>query len=117
MKNAERIQKIKKKVLKEVMTKKKEEQLYEWWDFMEEELTFPFKAVIQESENIELKWKDIVKVKNIEDFREPYGILVEIRKRKRKYIFPLCDLEIIDKQSKNHFITQAFLEWWTEKYW
>lgn len=116
MKNDERIQKIKKKVLKEVMTKKKKEQLYEWWDFMEEELTFPFKAVIQESENIELKWKDIVKVKNIEDFREPYGILVEIRKGRRKYIFPLCDLEIIDKQSKNHFITQAFLEWWTEKY-
>lgn len=117
MKNAERIQKIKKEVLKGIKTKKKEEQLYEWLDFLEEELIFPFEATIQESENHELQWKDIVKVKKIEDFIEPYGILVEIKKGRRKFIFPLCNLEIIEKRSKNHFITQAFLEWWTEKYW
>jgi len=116
MKNDERIQKIKEKVLKGIKSKKKEEQLYNWWDFLEEELIFPFEAIIQESENFELKWKDIVKVKKIEDFIEPYGILLEIRKGRRKYIFPLCDLEIIEKQSKNRFITEAFLEWWIEKY-
>ena len=86
-------------------------------DFLEEEIIFPFEAAIQESENFELKWKDIVKVKKIKDFIEPYGILVEIRKGRRKYVFPLCDLEIIEKQSKNRFITEAFLEWWAEKYW
>lgn len=116
MKNSERIRKIKETVLKKIKSKKKENQLDNWLNFLEEELKFPFEASIQESESYELQWKDIVTVKKIDDFIEPYGILLEIRKGRKKYIFPLCDLEIIEKQSKNRFITEAFLEWWTEKY-
>lgn len=116
MKNAERIQKIKEKILKGNKSKKKDAQLDKWLDFLKEELTFPFEAAIEETENFELRWKDIIKVKKIENFIEPYGILLEIKKGRKKYIFPLCDLEIIEKQSKNRFITEAFLEWWTEEY-
>ncbi len=116
MKNSDRIKKIRETVLKGILSKKKDVQLDSWLNFLENELKFPFEASIQESENFELQWKDIVKVKKIEGFADMYGILLEIRKGRRKYIFPLCDLEIIEKQSKNCFIIEAFLEWWTEKY-
>jgi hypothetical protein len=116
MKKSERIENIKKKVLKGVSTKKIDIQLDIWLDYLEKELSFPFKASIQDSENFELKWKDIVNVKQIEDFEDMYGILLEIRKGRKKYIFPLCELEVVEKQSRNRFIIDAFLEWWTEKY-
>ena len=116
MKNTERIEQIKQTVLKGVKSKRKGVQLDNWLNFLEKELKFPFEASIQDSENFELKWKDIIKVKKIEGFADMYGILLEIRKGKRKYIFPLCDLEVVEKQSKNRFVIDAFLEWWTEKY-
>lgn len=116
MRNSDQIESIKDTVLKGVLSKKKDVQLDNWLNFLENELKFPFEASIQESENFELQWKDVVNVKKIEGFEDMYGILLEIRKGRRKYIFPLCDLEIIEKQSKNRFIIEAFLEWWTEKY-
>jgi len=116
MKNSERIEKIKRKVLNDVLTKKIDIQLDAWLDYLEKELSFPFNASIQDSENFELKWKDIVNVKQIEDFADMYGILLEIRKGRKKFIFPLCDLEVVEKQSRNRFIIDAFLEWWTEEY-
>lgn len=116
MKNSERIENIKKKVLNGVSSKSIDNQLKIWLDYLEKELTFPFKASIQDSENFELQWKDIVNVKQIEDFVDMYGVLLEIRKGRKKFIFPLCDLEVVEKQSSNSFIIDAFLEWWTEKY-
>jgi len=116
MKNSERIENIKKKVLNGVSSKRIDNHLKIWLDYLEKELTFPFEASIQDSENFELKWKDIVNVKQIEDFEDMYGVLVEIRKGRKKFIFPLCDLEVVEKQSRNRFIIDAFLEWWTEKY-
>ena len=62
-------------------------------------MSFPFKASIQDPENFELKWKDIVNVKQIEDFADMHGILLETRKGRKKFIFPLCDLEVVEKQS------------------
>ena len=116
MKNKERIEKIKQTVLKGVKSKKKEIQLCNWLDFLETELKFPFEASIQESANFELQRNSIIKVLQIENFVDMYGLLVEIRKGRRKYIFPMCELEIVEKQSKNRFIIDAFLEWWEEKY-
>jgi hypothetical protein len=116
MKNSERIENIKRKVLTGVLSKSIDFQLDIWLDYLEKELIFPFKASIQDSENLELQWKDIVNVKQIEDFADMYGVLLEIRKGRKKFIFPLCDLEVVEKQSRNRFIIDAFLEWWTEKY-
>lgn len=116
MKNSERIENIKRKVLTGVLSKSIDFQLDIWLDYLEKELIFPFKASIQDSENLELQWKDIVNVKQIEDFVDMYGVLLEIRKGRKKFIFPLCDLEVVEKQSRNRFIIDAFLEWWTEKY-
>ena len=116
MTNSEKIEKIKEVVLNDVISNKIDVQLAYWLDYLEKELKFPFEASIQESESFELQWKDVVKVVKIKDFEDMYGILLEIRKGRRKYIFALCDLELIERQSKNRFVIDAFLEWWVEKY-
>ena len=109
-------QKIIDKFLNDIRSKRKDAKENKWVDFLKSELTFPFDAKIEESGDIELNRNDIVKVKGIEGFEDIYGVLVEIRKGRRKYIFPLCDLEITDKNSKNYFIIEKFLSWWAENY-
>ena len=109
-------QKIIDKFLEDIRSKRIATQENKWFDFLKSELTFPFDTIIEESENPGLKWNDLVKVKGIAGFEDMYGILVEIRKGRKKYIFPLCDLEIIDKNSKNYFIIDKFLSWWTDNY-
>ena len=116
MKNSERIERIKKNVLTGVLTKNTDIQLDVWLGYLEEELIFPFKASIQDSESFELQLNDSVNVKQIEGFEDLYGVLLEIRKGRKKYVFPLCDLEVVDKQSRNRYIIDAFLEWWKEKW-
>ena len=106
-------------LLKDIRKKRSNVQEDKWYKFLQSELTFPFAAKIaeiDESGKIDLNWDDSVKVKGIEGFEDLYGVLVEIRKGRKKYIFPLCDLEIIDKNSKNYFIIDQFLEWWAENY-
>jgi len=107
------------KFLKDIRSKKIEVQEDKWYEFLKSELTFPFAAKIEDIDEFsktDLEWNDIVNVKGIDNFIDMYGILVEIRKGRRKYIFPLCDLEIIDKKSNNYFIIDQFLEWWTDTY-
>ena len=118
MDNTEKINQIRDQVLKGVKSKHKDIQLDKWLEYLEKNLSFPFEGKILEAEeSAELRWKDIVKVVKIDNYVDPYGVLLEIRKGRRKYIFPLCDLEVVDKQSENHFITQAFLEWWSNVFW
>ena len=116
MTDSEKIEKIKKTVLKGIKSRKKEKQLDIWWTFLEKNLTFPCEAIIQDSENFELEFEDIVQINKIDNYIDPYGVLVEIKKGRKKYIFPLCFLEIVEKESENYFITEAFLEWWCDKY-
>ncbi len=116
MRSSEEIQKIKEKVLRRINSNNIDKQFDNWYKFLEDEFNFPFKAKIQDSECDDLKLNDTVNVKKIENFVDTYGLLLEIRKGRKKYIFPLCDLEIIEKQSGNRFIAEAFLEWWVDNY-
>ena len=118
MDNTDKIKQIHDQVLKGVNSKNKDIQLDKWLEYLEENLSFPFDATILEAEeSTVLRWKDHVKVKKIDDYVDPYGVLMEIRKERKKYIVPLCEMEIIDKDSNNYIITEAFMEWWSNNYW
>ncbi len=116
MRNFERIENIKKKVVKKFTSKNIDKQCDTWINYLENELSFPFKASIQESEGLYLYVGDVVNVKKIVGFEDLYGVLLEVRKGRKKYVFPLCDIEVVEKQSKNRFIIEAFIEWWTDEY-
>jgi hypothetical protein len=80
-------------------------------------LKFPFEAiVVDRDEDTEvLDNGDIVSVKKIEGTFDLYGIVVDIRKGRRKYQIPLCELEVSDKSSDNYIKVDDYNVWFSNR--
>ena len=57
---------------------------------------------------------DKVSVKSVSGFEDLRGILVEFRKNRRKYIYPLCELEA-EKDSPNYQSVNDYCIWFDNK--
>ena len=69
-----------------------------WCKHLEKNLQFPFAAeIIDEPGPLEVG--DIIKVTGIDDVFDLYGIVVNARMGRKKYPFPLCLLELVEKTS------------------
>jgi hypothetical protein len=44
-----------------------------------------------------------------------YGVIVDLRHGRRKYAFPLCDLEVTDKHSPNYQIVRDYAVWFANR--
>jgi hypothetical protein len=87
-----------------------------WYDYMEEHLTFPFEAEIDEfQERSPLQSGDRVRVYGLTDADEFYGVIVRLRKGREKYHFPLCDLEALDEDSENYAIIRSYRVWFANR--
>lgn len=87
-----------------------------WYDYMEEHLTFPFEAEIDEfQERGPLQSGDRVRVHGLTDGDEFYGVIVRLRKGREKYHFPLCDLEALDEDSENYAIIRSYRVWFANR--
>ncbi len=83
-----------------------------WEEYFERVLKFPFRAEVSEwQERSPLRTGDKVKVLGIEDLVDLYGILVTLRHKRSKYVFPLCDLEVIGKSSSNYQPVKDYVIW------
>ena len=66
-----------------------------WEQYLAEKLVFPFDAVVSEyQESGYLQAGDTISVRRLREVHELYGLLVELRRRRESYDFPLCDLEV-----------------------
>ncbi|MCP4418265.1 MAG: hypothetical protein GY805_16710, partial [Chloroflexi bacterium] len=63
-----------------------------WWEYLEQELKFPLEAVVDEWQRGPLRSGDKVRVHAIEDADEHYGIIVKLRRGRKQYHLPLCEL-------------------------
>ncbi|MFH1126703.1 MAG: calcium-binding protein [archaeon] len=87
-----------------------------WKIHLEKNLLFPFDAVIfEEQEEDPLKAGDRVSVLRIDDSDDLYGLLAEIRFGRRKYYFPLCDLEVTKKRSPNYQPVSDYCVWFVNR--
>ncbi len=87
-----------------------------WNAYLQQMLEFPFEAEVSEfQERGPLQADDRVKVHGIEGSEDPYGILVSLRKGRRKYVFPLCDLEVIDETSSNYQPVNDYAVWFANR--
>lgn len=87
-----------------------------WYEYFEETLTFPFKAEVYESEGRgPLRIGDAVRVIGLLDISDPYGVLVDIKKGRRGYDFPLCSLEVTDKKSPLFQIVKDYVVWYANR--
>lgn len=88
----------------------------DWFGYLEEHLSFPFEVEVVEAERFEdpnLGKK--LKVHSFADDDEHYGIIVNGRKMRKRVNYPLCDLEVTDKESPNYLPVRAYCIWFANR--
>lgn len=87
-----------------------------WETHFEKVLRFPFEAEVSEwQKRGPLQAGDRVKVLGIEGSEDLYGLLVALRHKRRKYVFPLCNLEVLDKSSSNYQPVKDYAVWFANR--
>ncbi|MCP4702328.1 MAG: hypothetical protein GY862_36530 [Gammaproteobacteria bacterium] len=88
-----------------------------WEEYLQKNLELPFKAMVDElQERGPLQAGDNVVVSEMEEeFDDLYGILVKLKHRRSNYVFPLADLEVIDKKSKNYQFVKDYVIWFANR--
>jgi len=123
-----------KKVFKGMKSKSYDKQHDKWWDYLQGNLVFPFKAFLKNDsldiEDIEKiidnyikdggntvvdNSKKDVNVKAISGFDDLRGIIVEIKKGRKKYHTPLCEIEPTDYDSGNWELIGIYTSWFWDK--
>ena len=91
-----------------------------WGSYLAENLVLPFEAVVVDASFEEvfgfgrhgpIRYKDILTVLSVVSESESRGVLVSVKKGRRKYKYPLCDLEPTDKASANAKILSNYGNW------
>jgi hypothetical protein len=87
-----------------------------WEEHLSKSLAFPFEAKVAEyQERGPLQAGDRVKVTGIGLVDDLYGIIVDLRRGRRKYAFPLCDLKVTDENSPNYQIVRDYAVWFANR--
>jgi hypothetical protein len=93
-----------------------EDEVEAWNSHLNTVLTFPFEAEISEPQDRgSLKYGDSVTVLGISGTDDLYGILVDITYGRKRYVFPLCDLNALDKNSKNYTPVKDYCVWFANR--
>ena len=88
----------------------------DWFGYLEEHLTFPFQVEIRETHPRNAKeYGKKFKAYSFADDDEHYGIIVNGRKMRKGLNYPLCDLEVVDKESANYLPVQAYRIWFANR--
>ena len=104
------------KILKGVGEYDYKKSFQKWKTHLAKTLIFPFDALISEyQERGSLKFGDVLNVKKISSVEEQYGIIVEASLEKEKYYFPLCDLDVVDKNSVNFEVVNDYSTWFANR--
>ena len=90
--------------------------LQKWFEHLDEDLSFPIQAIVTESEDDWLiKNGDKVLIKSLPHIVDMYGIIASIRLNGKKYEFPLCDLEVIDKTQTDFQLINDYQVWFSNR--
>jgi hypothetical protein len=90
--------------------------LQKWVEHLDKELTFPIQAIVSESEDDWLiKSGDKVIIKALPHIVDMYGVIASIRLNGKKYEFPLCDLEVIDKTLPDFQLIEDYGIWFANR--
>jgi hypothetical protein len=108
------------KRIKKVLTGIDEEdemEIFKAWErYLEKTLAFPFDAeVLGYQDKGPLRSGDKVSVKKISLVDDHYGIIVELRRGRKKYDHPLYDLEVINKDSINYQPVKDYCVWFANR--
>jgi hypothetical protein len=87
-----------------------------WQKYLEITLSFPLDAVVSGYQDKgPLQSGDRVSVKTISIVDYLYGVIVELRRGRKKYHYPLCDLEVINEDSANDQPVKDYCVWFANR--
>ena len=87
-----------------------------WEEYLSANLTFPFKAEVSEvQERGPLRDGDMLVVHEIESSEDVYGLIAKVKKGRKTYYFPLCDLTVADEKSPNYNPVQLYAVWFANR--
>ena len=87
-------------------------ELYQKWEeYLSENLKFPIETKVVESERGRIRNGTKIKLLDIEDYDEMYGIFGIGKHEREAVTFPICNLEAIDKKSKNYELLRDYAIW------
>ncbi|MBV7338862.1 calcium-binding protein [Chloroflexi bacterium TSY] len=90
--------------------------LYAWDEYLTANLTLPFDAKVSEfQERGPFRVGDKVKVVELDDTDNLYGIIVRLGSNRKGSHFPLCDLEAVDKKSSQYLPVHAYSVWFANR--
>jgi hypothetical protein len=87
-----------------------------WQIFLEQKLKFPLAAVVVEwQDRGPLRSGDKVQIHAIEAADEGYGLIVKLRRGRRQFHFPLCDLSTADNSSTAYKFIDLYRTWFANR--
>jgi hypothetical protein len=87
-----------------------------WGEYLDQELTFPFEAVVDEwKERGPLRSGDKVRVHAIEDADDSYGLIVKVRRGREQFFVPLCELTAVHEESQEHDLIDLYNLWFANQ--
>lgn len=87
-------------------------QLYQKWEeYLSDNLDFPIETKVVESERGRIRNGARIKLLDIEDYDDKYGVFGIGKHEREAVTFPICNLEAIDKKSKNYQLLRDYAIW------
>jgi Calcium binding len=86
-----------------------------WEKHFRKVLKFPFEAEVMEQQKGPVRQGDVVKVLEITEIMEPYGVLVQCSHKRGGYVLPLCDLEVTKESSSNYQPVKDYAVWFANR--
>jgi len=104
------------KVLEGTNKNDERECMLSWFNYLELNLSFPFKAEVSlESYSTSIRDGDIVTVKSLHDFVDLYGILATSIFERSRLQVPLVELIVKDKKSNNFQLINDYNTWFSNQ--
>lgn len=93
-----------------------EDKMQAWYDNLKNKLSFPFEAEVDEPQDRgPLECGDKVKVQSLVEADALYGVLVNINLGRKRFVFPLCDLKVVDNKSENYILVSDYCVWFANR--
>lgn len=91
-------------------------ELYEKWEeYLSENLEFPLETKVVESERGKIRDGAKIKLLELEDYDDMYGIFGIGKYERGAVTFPICNLEAIDKKSRNYALLRDYAIWFANR--
>jgi hypothetical protein len=98
------------KILEGINPKDEMKCLQKWIDYLQIELNFPIEAKVKDTGGYgPFKLGDKVQIRSLAHIVDLYGIIATIHVNRKKFGFPLCDLQVVGVKSSNFQLIHLLL--------